>query len=111
MNARFQLTSQAIEDLDAIWWTIAEDNRDAAERVPRHTGAGEIEILANCHRLARHPRMGTKRQDITVLPVRFWTITKFPNYVIVYRPETNPLQVVAILHGKRDLKEVLEERS
>jgi plasmid stabilization system protein ParE len=54
---------------------------------------------------------GTKRQDITTLPVRFWTITKFPNYVIVYRPETVPLQVVAILHGKRDLKEVLEKRS
>jgi plasmid stabilization system protein ParE len=75
MNALFQLTSQAIEDLDAICWTIVEDNRDAAEQV-------EMEILATCHRLARHPRMGTKRQDITMLPVRFWTITKFPNYVI-----------------------------
>lgn len=53
--------------------------------------------------------MGAKRRDITTLPVRFWTITKFPNYVIVYRPETIPLQVVAILHGKRDLKEILEE--
>ncbi len=42
MNALFQLTSQAIEDLDAIWWTIAEDNRDAAEQV-------ELEILATCH--------------------------------------------------------------
>ena len=103
-NAPFQLTPKASEDLDAIWWTIAEENRDAAERV-------EIEILATCHRLARHPRMGTKRQDITMLPVRFWTITKFPNYVVVYRPETIPLQVVAILHGKRDLKEVLERRA
>ena len=104
MNAAFQLTAQAIEDLDAIWWVIAEDNRDAAERV-------EIEVLATCHRLARHPRMGTKRQDITRLAVRFWTVTKFPNYVIVYRPETVPLQVVAVLHGKRDLKELLKERS
>jgi plasmid stabilization system protein ParE len=111
MNALYQLTSQAIEDLDAIWWTIAEDNRDAAEQVPRHTGAGEVEILATCQRLARHPRIGAKRQDITMLPVRFWTITKFPNYVIVYRPETNPLQVVAVLHGKRDLREVLGQRS
>jgi plasmid stabilization system protein ParE len=104
VNALIQLTPQAIEDLDGIWWTIAEDSRDAAERV-------EMEILATCHRLAKHPRMGTKRQDVTMLPVRFWTMTKFPNYVIVYRSETNPLQVVAVLHGKRDLKEVLEERS
>jgi plasmid stabilization system protein ParE len=103
MNAPFRLTPQATKDLDAIWWIIAEDNRDAAERV-------EMAIVAACHRLARHPRMGTKRQDITMLPVRFWTITKFPSYVIVYRPETVPLQVVAILHGKRDLKQALEKR-
>jgi hypothetical protein len=43
--------------------------------------------------------------------VRFSTVTKFPTYVIVYRPETVPLQVVAVLHGKRDLKEVLQKRS
>jgi plasmid stabilization system protein ParE len=104
MKARIQFTPQAAEDLDDIWWVIAEDNRDAADRV-------EVEILATCHRLAKHPRIGTKRQDITPLPVRFWTVTKFPNYVIVYRPETVPLQVVAVLHGKRDLKEVLERRS
>ncbi len=46
-----------------------------------------------------------------MLPVRFWTITKFPNYVIIYRPETKPLQVIAILHGRRNLKEVLDKRS
>ena len=102
--APFQLTPQATEDIDVIWWTIAEENRKAAERV-------ELEIVATCRRLASHPRMGTKRQDITLLPVRFWTITKFPNYVIVYRPETVPLQVIAVLHGKRDLKEVLKSRS
>ena len=32
MNAPFQFTPQAAEDLDAIWWFIAEDNRDAAGR-------------------------------------------------------------------------------
>ncbi len=104
MMARIKFTPQAAEDLDAIWWVIAEDNRDAADRV-------ELEILATCHRLAKHPLMGTKRQDITPLPVRLWTVTKFPNYVIVYRPETAPLQVVAVLHGKRDLKKVLESRT
>ena len=95
MKARIQFTPQAAEDLDAIWWVIAEDNRDAADRVER-------EILDTCHRLAKHPRMGTKRQDITPLPVRFWIVARFPNYVIVYRPETVPMQVVAVLHGKRD---------
>jgi plasmid stabilization system protein ParE len=100
MTPSFLLTPQATEDLDAIWWFIAPDNREAADRV-------ETEIITACRRLAKRPLIGTKRLDITPLPVRFWTITKYPNYVIVYRPDTRPLQVVAVLHGKRDLKEVL----
>ena len=103
MKTRIQFTPQAVEDLDTIWHTIAEDNQDAADRVER-------EILGACHRLAKHPRIGTKREDITPLPVRFWTVTKYPNYVIVYRPDNDPLQVIAVLHGKRELKEVLEGR-
>lgn len=53
--------------------------------------------------------MGSKRLDITPLPVRFWTVTAYPTYVIVYRPDTTPLQIVAVLHGKRQLREALEE--
>jgi plasmid stabilization system protein ParE len=39
MNAPFQFTPLATEDLDAIWWFIAKDNEDAADRM-------EMEILA-----------------------------------------------------------------
>jgi len=104
MSAAFRLTPQALEDLDAIWWFIAEDNPEAADSV-------ELEILGACRRLTKYPLIGTKKQDIVDLPVRFWTLTRFSNYVIVYRPETAPLQIVAILHGKRDLKEALGKRS
>ncbi|HTX39610.1 MAG TPA: type II toxin-antitoxin system RelE/ParE family toxin [Bryobacteraceae bacterium] len=104
MRAPFRFTPQATEDLDAIWRFIAKENVDAADRV-------ESEIMATCGRLARHPLVGTKRQYVTPLPVRFWTVTKFPNYLIVYRPDTAPLQVVAVLHRRRDLKKALEERS
>ena len=104
MNAPFQFTPQATEDLDAIWCFIAEDNRDAADRV-------EMEIVATCRRLAKYPLMGARRQDITPLAVRLWTLPKFSNFVIVYRPDTAPLQVVAVLHGKRDLKKIMEGRS
>jgi plasmid stabilization system protein ParE len=70
MIAPFRLTPQAIEDLDAIWWFIAKDNRDAADRV-------EMEIVATCRRLAKRPLIGTERRDVTPLPVRFLTVTKF----------------------------------
>jgi plasmid stabilization system protein ParE len=71
MNAPFQFTPQAKEDIDAIWSFIAEDNRDAADRV-------EMEIIATCRRLAKRPVTGTKRQDITPLAVRFWTSRNSP---------------------------------
>ncbi len=103
MSGLFQFTPQATQDLDDIWWHIAKDSRDSADRV-------EFEILSTCGRLAKHPLIGTKRQDITSLPVRFWTLPKFSNYIIVYRPETAPLQVIAILHGRRNVKKVLEKR-
>ena len=51
MNALFELTPQATEDLDAIWWFIAEDSRDAANRV-------EAEIVTSCRRLAKYPLIG-----------------------------------------------------
>jgi len=100
MKAPFQLTAQAAEDLDHIWWFIAKDSIDAADRV-------EAEIAATCSRLAGRPLIGHTRPDITPLAVRLWTIPRYPNYVIVYRPETRPLQGIAILHGKRDVEEIL----
>ena len=32
------------------------------------------------------------------------------SYLIVYRPETRPLQIVALLHGNRDVERILTER-
>ena len=46
MSAAFRFTPQAAEDLDAIWWFVAKENRNAADRV-------ELEIVATCGRLAK----------------------------------------------------------
>ena len=101
MSVPFRFTTEAIQDLDNIWHFIAQESPQAADRV-------EAEIIATCLRIAGYPRIGHKRLDITVLPVRFWTVLKYPNYVIVYRPDTFPMQVIAVLHGKQDLEAVLE---
>ena len=102
MPAIYQLTPRALNDLDDIWNYIAQDNVVAANRV-------ESAILSACSSLARHPMMGSKRSDITPLPIRFWAVTRFPNFIVVYRSGAKPLQVVAILHGKRDIGTLLED--
>ena len=89
-------------DLDDIWNFIAEDSVDAANRV-------ESTILAACESLAMHPLLGSKRAEITSHPVRFWTVTRFSNFIVVYRPDTRPLQVVTILHGKTNMEAALKQ--
>ena len=90
----------AIADIDDIWRFVASDNRAAADR-------GEEAILGSCEALARNPFQGHVRADLTKLPVRFWTLPSHPNYMVVYRPETNPLQVLRVLHGKRNVRRIL----
>src|SRR5665213_2356449 len=100
MSEAFQLTHFAFDDLEMIVAHIAQDNLDAAIRV-------ESAIIMACRRLSRNPLIGSKHADVTPLPVRFWPVSQFPNYIIVYLPESRPLQVVAILHGMRDIPAIL----
>ena len=99
--AAFRFTPDAVADRDDIWQFIASDNRAAADRV-------EEAIFAACEALARNPFQGPVRPDLTKLPVRFWTLPCYPNYIVVYRPETNPLQVLRVLHGKRNIRRILK---
>ncbi len=103
MPPAYRFTPRALDDLDEIWSYIAVENETAANRV-------ESAILATCDSLARHPHLGSKRSEITPLPVRFWVVTRFPNFIVVYRPAVKPLQVVAVLHAKQDIKRLMEER-
>jgi antitoxin ParD1/3/4 len=102
MPASYHLTSGALNNLSDIWDFIAADSVRAANRV-------ESAILSACDSLGRRPSMGSRRTEITSLPVRFWAVSRFPNFVVVYRPDTKPMQVIAVLHGKRDIGTVLDE--
>jgi plasmid stabilization system protein ParE len=53
---------------------------------------------------------GHPRPDLTTRALRFWALTRYPNYTVVYRPETAPVRVIAVLHGKRRILRVLKQR-
>jgi antitoxin ParD1/3/4 len=96
----YQFTPQAARDLLDIWSFIAQDNLDAADRL-------ETAVFRACDLLAESPYAGQVRKDLTPLPLRFWVVHPYRNYLIVYDPESNPLHVVRILHGARNLPSVL----
>jgi antitoxin ParD1/3/4 len=97
----YRFTPQASDDLLEIWRYIATDNPEAADRV-------ENAIHDACTLIARSPLVGQTRKDLTSLPLRFWTLRRFPNYLIVYDPAATPVQVIRILHSMRDLKRILK---
>jgi antitoxin ParD1/3/4/toxin ParE1/3/4 len=97
---QYRFTPQAADDLFEIWRYIAGDNEEAANRV-------ENAILDTCSFLASAPLSGRDRSELTSRPVRFWSVRQFPNYIVVYDPATKPLQIIRLLHGKRDLQQLM----
>ena len=57
--------------------------------------------------LAKKPGIGRWRKDLTAEAVKFFPVY---SYLIVYRPDTKPLHVVAILQGRRNVERVLKDR-
>ena len=98
--SKYQFTPLALADLFDIWSFIAQDNAAAADRV-------EEAAYRACDFLADSPLAGRIRKELTPLPVRFWVVQPYLNYLIVYDPEKKPLQIIRILHSARDLPSVL----
>lgn len=101
MTPRYVLAPQAALDLVEIWQYLKEHaSVTAADKV-------ESAILEGIGFLAGTPGAGHHRKDLTSENVRFFPVY---SYLIVYRPETKPLQIATILHGRRDLEEILKGR-
>ncbi len=96
----YVLGRDAEQDLNDTWDYIAEDSVDAADRLT-------ASLFDAFEALARNPRMGHKREDLTNFPVLFWPVG---NYLVIYRAEKSPIQIVAVVHGKRDIPTFLRRR-
>jgi hypothetical protein len=52
---------------------------------------------------------GCIRLELTSLPVRFWPVLRYRNYLIVYAPEQMASTVIRILHDAVDIRSRLEQ--
>ena len=98
---RAELSPAAERDILEIVEWIAGENPVAAKgfRVA-------LDILAT--NIGEHPRIGAIKAHVASPPVRFLPIRGFP-YVVVYTPDREPPLILRVLHGARDLPEVLRE--
>jgi plasmid stabilization system protein ParE len=85
-----------------IWTYLADKGGvELADRI-------ESELFERFDLLERNPGLGHERQDLTAFPVLFYRVFPY-QYMIIYRQKT-PLEIVGVLHGKRDVKGILENR-
>ena len=101
MKSRYVLAPEAARDLVGIWRYIKKQS--SLEMADRVEGVIRDRIVF----LAENPNAGHWRKDLTGEAVRFFPVY---SYLIVYRPATKPLQVVAVLHGRRDVEKILRQR-
>lgn len=84
------------DDLLEIWLGLAESNVSAAERLLD-------DLDAATQLLATQPLIGKSRREfgpgIRSFPVR--------DYILVYRPILDGVELVRVVHGARDLTRVL----
>jgi antitoxin ParD1/3/4/toxin ParE1/3/4 len=93
----FLLTPRAEQDLSEIWEYIAEDSVKAANRVL-------AVVERTIRRLAKNPGIGHLREELADRRHRFFPIY---SYLIVYRFEAKPLEVIRVLHAARDVQRIL----
>ena len=77
--------------MDEIWFYIAQDNPDAADRFIRA-------LVSRFPLLASMPEIGRAREELSP------HLRSFPvgNYVIFYRLVDSGIEIARVLHGARD---------
>ena len=95
----FLIAPAARSELDEIWdyYAVELQNPDAADRI-------RDEIFNAFDKLAQMPGMGHSRRDLAAEPLRFWPVR---SYLIIYRGEKRPIEIVRVLHGARDVQAIL----
>ena len=98
----FVLTPSAQQDLQRIQNYYLQE---AGLRVARQM---LVEFVEAVRVVARTPGVGHKREDLAEnRPVLFWPMR---DYLIIYKPETTPLEIITIARGSRDLSQIISRR-
>lgn len=101
MKRRYVLAPEAASDLVQIWRYI---KKQSSVEIADHV---ESVILDKIIFLAGSPGAGHLRKSLTGEPMKFFPVY---SYLIVYRADTDPLQIASILHGRRDVEQILKDR-
>lgn len=104
MNAEIRRHVRARHDLVDIFTYIGRDSRPSARRFLQ-------QAEATFQRLSTMPLLG-KRYDPDSARLgepRYFPVARFKKYLVFYRPRTDGVEVLRVLHGARDLDVLLAD--
>jgi toxin ParE1/3/4 len=88
------------------WYLVEQDVPDVAFRFVDA-------VEASLQQLLLMPNMGAAREirNDKLKGLRFWPVKDFEEFLIFYLVQGETVQVIRILHGKRDLDRILKKES
>jgi toxin ParE1/3/4 len=105
MSLRVVVRRRADIDTDRIADYIAIDSIDAGRRFL-------LAVRDEFKFLAKNPKVGRIRAPArpSLRGLRSWSIRGFENYLIFYIPTRSRVEIVRVLHGARDIRNIFGER-
>ena len=96
-----RVAAEVQAELDEIWWYVAAESGDAkvAERLINS-------ITDQFFILSKHPHMGRPRDHDQRPGLRSLSVGA---YVIIHRSQGRDVLILHVLHGRRDLKALLQQ--
>jgi len=103
MPRRILKRPAAKRDLIEHFTFIGEGSQEAAFRFLEAT-------RATFEELAAMPEMGSSQEfaNPKLAGIRRWRVRHFEHYLIFYRPRTDGIDVVRVIHAAQDIKSIFE---
>ncbi|NET61539.1 MAG: type II toxin-antitoxin system RelE/ParE family toxin [Symploca sp. SIO2E6] len=95
--SRFKLSQQAAQDIEDIWNYLAQENPQVADHILD-------QLRERFFLLIKFPELGRVRSDLAP------AVRGFPvgNYIIFYLSLEQGIEIVRVLHGSRDLRQIFQ---
>ncbi|HET6246858.1 MAG TPA: type II toxin-antitoxin system RelE/ParE family toxin [Tepidisphaeraceae bacterium] len=95
--AILRFRDRALDEIAVIFGRISKDNMEAAVEVDRAIGE-------SCQLLSENPGVGPSCgfPEAALLDCRFWPVKKYKDYLVIYRPIPEGIEVLSVIHGSQD---------
>ena len=97
---------------DRAW----DEAKDIAIRITKDSLEAGLRVYARIREafefVATHPGAGASCEVVNprLKGLRYWPVTKYRNYLLLYRPLDDGAEILRVIHGAQDLARIVPDR-